>query len=108
MRLLSQARVVCYRNPFEPCLEWGLETDNPMATAYRSRNNSSGALIVVSTGFFLLAVLFSLIGGDGFYLSLALLVLGCFSMIVVGIMRESHVKAAAFAAPPAIQESDEF
>jgi hypothetical protein len=47
------------------------------------------ALVVISTGIFLLAVLFSMIQGFGFYISLGLLVLGCFSMITVGILRES-------------------
>jgi hypothetical protein len=46
-------------------------------------------MVVISTGIFVLAVLFSMIQGIGFFVSLALLVLGCFGMITVGILRES-------------------
>lgn len=79
-----------------------------MVTAFSNRNHSSSALLVISTGFFLLAVLFSLIGGDGFYVSLALLVLGCFSMIAVGILHESHSKSAAIAQSSLIAEAEDF
>lgn len=59
-----------------------------------NRRQLSLVLVVISTGIFLLAVLFSMIQGFGFYVALGLLVLGCFMMIGVGILRESSAKAA--------------
>ncbi len=52
------------------------------------------ALLVISIGIFLLAVLFTMIQGFGLYVSLALLVLGSFSMIIAGILRESTPRVA--------------
>ena len=69
----------------------------------------SSALFIISTGIFLLAVLFSVIQGIGFYVSLGLLVLGCFSMIVVGILRESSSKdGMTIAQKIIVQEPDEI
>jgi hypothetical protein len=69
----------------------------------------SFALFIISTGIFLLAVLFSVIQGIGFYVSLGLLVLGCFSMMVVGILRESSPKDGLLATQKIIvQDPDDI
>jgi len=64
-----------------------------MVTTYDARRQSSFPLLVISTGFFVLAVLFSIVGGAGFYVSLALLVVGGFSMIAVGMKRDVRAKS---------------
>lgn len=69
------------------------------------------ALVVISTGIFLLAVLFSMIQGFGFYIALGLLVLGCFVMIGVGILRESsypRTAKPALAQKVALQDPDDL
>lgn len=63
-----------------------------MDRVHGNRKQSTVPMLVISTGLFVLAVLFSLIGGIGFYLSLALVVIGGFSMIIVGMARESNSK----------------
>lgn len=63
-----------------------------MGRVHGNRKQSTVPMLVISTGLFVLAVLFSLIGGIGFYLSLALVVIGGFSMIIVGMARESNSK----------------
>jgi len=61
-------------------------------------------MVFITTGIFVLAVLFSMIQGIGFYIALGLLVLGCFSTIVVGILRESSSKEQKIA----VQDSDDL
>jgi hypothetical protein len=99
-----------YRNAFEYWVSWGSETVKAMVAVFNNRKQTSSALLVISTGIFLLAVLFSMVPDIGFYVSLALLVLGCFSMITVGILRETSAKAASLSESQKItvQESDEF
>jgi hypothetical protein len=79
-----------------------------MAVANADRRQTSLAMIVISTGIFLLAVLFTLIRGFGLYVSLGLLVLGCFSMIIAGIHRETS-RAGQFAPSRIVlQDSDDI
>ncbi len=73
-----------------------------------NRKKMSRALVVISTGIFLLAVLFSMIRGIGFFVSLGLLVAGCFSMIIVGIMRESVKDSPLVTQKISVQESDDL
>ena len=73
-----------------------------------SRKQMSQALVVISTGIFLLAVLFSMIKGIGFFVSLGLLVAGCFSMIIVGIIRESAKDSVSAAQKITVQEPDDI
>ena len=68
----------------------------------------SQALVIISTGIFLLAVLFSMIQGIGFYVSLGLLVAGCFSMIVVGILREASGDSSISAKKIAFEDPDDI
>lgn len=77
-----------------------------MAVSNSNRRETSLALIVISTGIFLLAVLFSMVRGFGLYVSLALLVLGCFSMIGAGILRESQAQKQGVLVSPKIVADD--
>jgi hypothetical protein len=80
-----------------------------MVTAYSSRKQGTLALAVVSTGLFLLAVVFSLAGSVGFYVSLGLVLLGCFSMIALGIRRDASVGARSIQTEKVSSlDSDEF
>jgi predicted membrane protein len=73
-----------------------------------NRRQMSQALVIISTGIFLLAVLFSMVRGIGFFVSLGLLVAGCFSMIIVGIMRESAKDNSLAAQKVKAPESDDI
>jgi hypothetical protein len=73
-----------------------------------NRKQMSQGLVIISTGIFLLAVLFSMVRGIGFFVSLGLLVAGCFSMIVVGILRESAKDSSLAAQKVSVQESDDI
>lgn len=78
-----------------------------MVTNYNSnrRRQSPLTLVAISTGLFLLAVVFSLVGGLGFYVSIALVIMGCFSTIVLGIVREASLKPGVLQAR---KESEDF
>ena len=57
-----------------------------------SRKKKPLILAIMSTSIFILAVLFSAIPSIGFYVSLALVVVGGFTMLVAEIIREAAAK----------------
>jgi len=65
-------------------------------------------LVIISTGIFILAVLFSMIRGFGFYVSLGLLIAGSFSMIVGGILRETTRDGALVGQKVTLPETDDI
>ena len=66
--------------------------------AQNSRKKIPMILAVMSAAIFILAVLFSAIPSVGFFISLALVVVGGFTMLVAGIIRESGSKRGLLAA----------
>ena len=63
-----------------------------------SRRKTPMILAVMSAAIFILAVLFSAIPSIGFYISLGLVVVGGFTMLVAGIIRDSGSKRGLVAA----------
>jgi peptidoglycan/LPS O-acetylase OafA/YrhL len=57
-----------------------------------NRKSTPLILAVMSASIFILAVLFSAIPAVGFYISLALVVLGGFTMLIAGMIREASTK----------------
>jgi len=57
-----------------------------------NRKRTPLILAVMSASIFILAVLFSAIPSVGFYISLGLVVVGGFTMLVAGIIREATTK----------------
>jgi len=73
-----------------------------------NRKQMAQFLVIISTGIFILAVLFSMVRGFGFYVSLGLLIAGSFSMVVGGILRETTKDAGLVGQKVALPETDDI
>ncbi len=98
------------RNPFEGLQKWGSETVIPVLSGSSAPNRKQMArvLVIISTGIFILAVLFSMIRGIGFFVSLGLVIAGCFSMITGGILRETTKDGSPTGQNVGLQDTDDI